>query len=732
MAITWGAIVGPGSSKMRIGVDIDVLSTTATTVQHRARVYVWTRWGVSDSSNSCSTSGAAASSGSVSISTSVSSGAGWSTSNQQLIRTVTWSSTRRYPHAGGAFTTTLSAALSGIDAVGSSLTATASQSATVPARAYSTPSAPSSVTDTRVSDTRNNVAWTRNHTDAGYYTTLYVERQANGGAYVQIAKLAGTATSYADTTTGANNSYRYRVRAYNTAGYSAYGTSGTTYNTPSAPIAVSAAKTAEKRVRVSWTNTANTETATEVSRSADGGQSWTTIATTGADATEHIDADAPGGTLVYRARNTRGALVSAWSAVSNSVTTIQPPAAPTLNVKPPASVSTAADAVMIGWVHNSLDSSAQTAAEVRVVVNGGSPATTQITGSAATHEIDVSGLDDDDTCTVSVRTRGAHADFGPYSALYSFDLFDPPAVVITSPAADDESVTSAPVPVVWDYDGHAIATYVLSVYEGDALRHRRTGSSVETCELGADTFLPRDGRSYRIELSATDVNGLAAAATRTFTVAYDLPASPSLLFDVDERSASVQLQVFAGFDESAPETVSLSVVRVDSETESTALADSLEPGAIVTDRFPLLNVETMYRVLAHAASGVAAVTDVEIVVPSGHNHFSFGDGSARLAANLSFGTAADVEAEHYAFAGRTWPVLFTGRGRDARPACSGDLYRDPDGEADFEALMLWGGPVVYRDIRGRRLDVSAKVRMSESAGPDRIVRVDVEMRRIEP
>lgn len=733
MAVTWGAIVGPGSSKMRIGVDIDALSTTSTSVEYRARVWVWTRWGVSDSSNSCSTGGAAASSGSVSISTSVSSGAGWSTANQQLVRTVTWTVATRYPHAGGAFSTTLSAALSGVEAVGASLTATASQSVTVPARAYAVPSAPSGVTNARVSDARNDVAWTRNHTEAGYYTNLYVERQANGGSYVQIAKLAGTATSYADTATGANGSYRYRVRAHNAAGYSAYGTSSVTYNTPSAPAGVSAAKTAETTVRVSWSNPGLTETATEVARSGDGGQTWATIATTGADATEHIDAAAPGGTLVYRARNTRGALASAWSAMSNSVTTIQPPAAPTLTVKPPASVSSAAEAVTIAWVHNSLDSSAQTAAEVRVALNGGAPATAQVTGAAATHEIGLSGLSDGDSLAVSVRTRGVHASFGPWSATISFQVFDPPVIVITSPAADDESVVSAPVPVEWGYEGRAIAAYVLDVYEGEVLRHRRSGVGVEAYGLGPDTFLPSDGAAYRLRLTVTDEHGLTASAERTFTADYDLPAAPSLVYETDETTASVQLQVFAGVDESAPATVSLSVERVDRQGEGpAALASSLDPGAVVIDRFPRLNSPTLYRVLAHAASGVASATDTEVLVRSEHNHFGFGGRDAALAANLSFGTSGEVETEHFSFAGRQWPVLFTGPSRDERPACSGELYRDPQGEEAFRALMLWGGPVVYRDIRGRRLDVSARVRMSENAGPDRIVRVDVDMRRVEP
>jgi hypothetical protein len=90
----------------------------------------------------------------------------------------------------------------------------------------------------------------------------------------------------------------------------------------------------------------------------------------------------------------------------------------------------------------------------------------------------------------------------------------------------------------------------------------------------------------------------------------------------------------------------------------------------------------------------------------------------------------EPQQEYYQFAGRTYPVLFTGEALDQSGGASGELLDDPASEALFEELARWGGPVVYRDTRGRRVVVGAKVRMSEGAGA-RVTQVQVQMRRID-
>jgi hypothetical protein len=85
------------------------------------------------------------------------------------------------------------------------------------------PSAPSSASASNVSGTENSITWTDTSSDE---TGFKVERSTNDGAYVHIATTSVNATSYSDTGVTADNTYTYRVRAYNVTGNSGYSTTG--------------------------------------------------------------------------------------------------------------------------------------------------------------------------------------------------------------------------------------------------------------------------------------------------------------------------------------------------------------------------------------------------------------------------------------------------------------------------------------------------------------------------
>ena len=65
---------------------------------------------------------------------------------------------------------------------------------------------------------------------AGDESGFTVERRTGSGGYVQVARVGPNATSYTDGGLARRTTYTYRVRAYNTAGDSAYSNeaSGTT------------------------------------------------------------------------------------------------------------------------------------------------------------------------------------------------------------------------------------------------------------------------------------------------------------------------------------------------------------------------------------------------------------------------------------------------------------------------------------------------------------------------
>jgi predicted phage tail protein len=88
--------------------------------------------------------------------------------------------------------------------------------------AQTVPAAPSNLVATAVSTSQINLSWTDN---ANNEQGFRIERcQGNGCTnFVQIAQVAvANTTSYSDTGLASNTRYRYRVRAYNSVGNSAY------------------------------------------------------------------------------------------------------------------------------------------------------------------------------------------------------------------------------------------------------------------------------------------------------------------------------------------------------------------------------------------------------------------------------------------------------------------------------------------------------------------------------
>ncbi len=83
------------------------------------------------------------------------------------------------------------------------------------------PVAPTNLTDTALSRSSIGLTWTNGSTNQ---TEVKIERcqGATCTNFVQIATVAGTATTYNDSGLATNTNYRYRVRAYNSSGNSPY------------------------------------------------------------------------------------------------------------------------------------------------------------------------------------------------------------------------------------------------------------------------------------------------------------------------------------------------------------------------------------------------------------------------------------------------------------------------------------------------------------------------------
>jgi hypothetical protein len=82
------------------------------------------------------------------------------------------------------------------------------------------PAAPSALVGSVVSASRIRLSWTDNSTnEAGFRIQRAVGPQ---GKFTQLAQVGANAITYTDTTVATGTVYRYRVRAYNSAGVSAW------------------------------------------------------------------------------------------------------------------------------------------------------------------------------------------------------------------------------------------------------------------------------------------------------------------------------------------------------------------------------------------------------------------------------------------------------------------------------------------------------------------------------
>lgn len=575
------------------------------------------------------------------------------------------------------------------------------------------PAAPASCSSARASDSKNSVSWERGALADATYAGIEVERRVDGGSWSNVATLAGTATSYADTATAPDHSYAYRVRAVNATGKSAYAASGTTYNTPAAPASVTASRLAEATVALAIENASNTATALELQRSADG-ESWEAAATVDGLVTSATDSPG-GGTFWYRARNTRGALASAWSPASNAVVTICAPAAPDL--ASPASgavVRKSLAQVALSWAHSPIDGSAQTAAQVACSTDGGSTWETHDVSGAA-QELAVANFALNAEVTWRVRTKGAHADFGPWSATRTFSVRQEPSVAFASPASGFV-VENTPVAVELQYSDASGSLAAASVEVRDAsglaVWSRDLGTAA-SCSIPAAEWLPEDGAAYELRASVRSTSSLTASAVREVSVDFELPRPPALSVEPDPETGFVAIVANVGEGEGLEEPASVSVWRV-SDAGRVLLGEALPEGAGLVDRYAPLNADYAYEAATFADSGAANRASFPARVDTPWWFVYYDGGAARAMWEPSGRRKPErTRDELVERDGSEWPVLVQGRSKSLEVEMSGWVETRAEAAA-FEAMALAAGDKVFKGLLGDVFHCAAEVSMTDS------------------
>lgn len=181
------------------------------------------------------------------------------------------------------------------------------------------PAAPTSLAGTAASSTQINLTWVDN---AGDETGYHIERAVGGGSYGQIATLAAGATSFANTGLIASTTYSYRVRAYNSAGFSSYSNAVTvTTQAPPPPPAAPGSPTVSlsgRTATISWTDVAG-ETSYQLVREVlnTKNNTWSATTTTlAANTTSRSEGLSRGKTYRYKIRAVNASGSSDYALVS--------------------------------------------------------------------------------------------------------------------------------------------------------------------------------------------------------------------------------------------------------------------------------------------------------------------------------------------------------------------------------------------------------------------------------
>lgn len=171
------------------------------------------------------------------------------------------------------------------------------------------PAAPSGLGVTNISGSQNDLAWTDNSSNEDAFL---VERSLNNtSSFTQIATTSAGTTTYSSTGLSSNQTYYYRVRAYNAGGYSAYTSNAygiTATVVPSIPGNLTASSSTTT-ITLAWTQSSTNEEGFKVERGTDG-INFSEIVSLGINATGHTDSELSSGTYYYRVR--------AYNAIGNS------------------------------------------------------------------------------------------------------------------------------------------------------------------------------------------------------------------------------------------------------------------------------------------------------------------------------------------------------------------------------------------------------------------------------
>lgn len=316
--------------------------------------------------------------------------------------------------------------------------------------------------------------------------------------------------------------------------------------------------------------------------------------------------------------------------------------------------------VILNWVHNSEDGSTQTAAQIEITINEGTPSIIPISGDTSYYEYPTTGLADGIKVSWKVCTKGILNEFGEWSGSRLFTIYTKPEVEYglyenvvwswdtfnfdtdTIYTADGEgsdlisTVTKFPFVLkarATPSTQTAISFYVTIVSNGtyetlDETGLNKTVNRGDTVFSGyfpgvdnafSKTFRPsdidlQDDIEYTFTISAAMNSGLSGEAIDTFNVDWENEfLYPTAQIGIDYSNYSCYITpICEDEEENEILDVFLSVYRREYNGKFTPVAENIEGHSrvTVTDPHPSLDYARYRIVAASAVTGDISYTDL--------------------------------------------------------------------------------------------------------------------------
>lgn len=679
MAITWGATSGG----FRLGIDIAVSGTKATIIVYGQSVAYGHNW-----TYPLYFTGAWSGSKNVSF---------YSASSQTV--------TKELHRSSASFTgsRTYGARISYWNG-----SASVSRSVTIRPPKPNPPTTPTLTRVRRVSDTQHVVEWTH----SGGAINFPVERRdyhhGVWSGWKVLSRPGGAARSFTDTTTQPDHAYQWRLSAVNAGGASGVSTNRTTVvTTPGAAESVQARRDG-KTIQLSWVgkDSAPSGNTWHVQRRVGSG-AWVEAAQFKNNSSTRAWTDTSSdlaGTIRYRVRQSAylaldpgQTLYGEWTE-SNPVKVATAPNAPII-VYPEAGETVPEGRIGFKWKHNPTDGSAQTGWMGKWFKDGSQVAYN--TGVSALEEV-VWHPPSPGRYAFQVATKGAHANYSPWSPKIDFRVVARPVVTIDSPTDYAQHRTRS-LTVSWSttheegYPQHAFKVQLYDWTESGLVGEWVGTGAASAFDIPYDL---ENGKEYRIFLTA-QANGIWSSGTYVNVfVKYRKPAPPNITAEWDENIGATIVYVDSGVQTPGEEeTDHIDVYRSEDGGQTwKLLADRLDPASTAVDYQAPIGSECMYKALA--VSGLDTIQETVYTFTAQSDKLWIGTGSGYTSTvGLEYNPKASgtIEAERTSlvFDGRELPVPVLGRARGRDMRLSGWLLDGEKPTLQDLTELLQGEHVTY-------------------------------------